>query len=196
METVFSAVVLAAGNSTRMGIPKLGLKYSGNTTFLENIIEENIRCGCNEIVVVLNEGNEKYIKENNFRIPKAVKIAINRNPELDRFHSVKTGLHNLEKNQPVFIVNVDNPFTDIEVIYALLNGIAGSDYACPTYSGKGGHPVLLSQKLVKNIVAETKNHFNFKEYLQNYSRKSVEVSNDKVLVNINTREDYLRWFGG
>lgn len=191
----FSVVILAAGNSSRMGLPKSILKYSESTTFLENIIVENIRCGCDEIVVVLNEENEKPIKENLIYIPEEVKIVINRNPELDRFHSVKTGLHNLEKNQPVFIVNVDNPFTDIDVIYALLNGIAGADYACPIYSGKGGHPVLLSQKLVKAIVAETKPQFNFKEYLKNHSRKSVEVSNEKVLVNINTMEDYLRWFG-
>ncbi len=194
MKLNFSVVVLAAGNSSRMGMPKFALKYSEESTFLEHIIEENMRCGCNELVVVVNEENGENIKNKQLDFHQNVKIAINKNPELDRFHSVKIGLQKLEKSQPVFIVNIDNPFTDIEVIYALLNGISDFDYASPTFLGKGGHPVLLSQKLVKKIITEERNQFNFKDYLKNYRRITVEVNNEKVLVNINTMEEYNKWF--
>ena len=194
MKSNFSVVILSAGNSSRMGVPKLGLKYSEKTTFLENILEKYLLYGCNEIVVVVNQQSEKYIKKNKVVFPENVKIVINKNLELDRFYSVKIGLQSLEKKQATFIVNVDNPFVDREIIYALLNEISNADFVYPSYLGKGGHPVLLSQKIVNDIVNENKNHFNFKDYLQKYSKKIVEVNNEMVLVNINTLEEYNRYF--
>ena len=45
----FSAIILAAGKSLRMGIPKLSLKYDENNIFIEHIISEYISFGCKEI---------------------------------------------------------------------------------------------------------------------------------------------------
>ncbi|MCK5839504.1 MAG: NTP transferase domain-containing protein, partial [Bacteroidales bacterium] len=50
-----SAVILAAGRSTRMGRPKFALRFAKNLTFLEKIITGYSSFGCRQIIVVLNE---------------------------------------------------------------------------------------------------------------------------------------------
>jgi len=190
LKMVFSVVVLAAGNSTRMGVPKFSLKFNSKHTFVEHIAQEYHHIGCKEIIVVINESGNSYIKESAFDFPENVKFVINDYPEWDRFYSVKRGLQSLSKTQPVFIVNVDNPFVNPEVIYALLNEKDNADYVHPTYKGKGGHPVLLSQRIIRNIVNEKQNQLNFREYLNNYSKKKVQVKDENILVNINTQDEY------
>jgi molybdenum cofactor cytidylyltransferase len=190
----FSVVVLAAGNSIRMGVPKFSLRFNSKHSFLEHIAHEYHDLGCKEIIIVINESGNSLIKENVPDFPENVKIIVNKHPEWDRFYSVKTGLQSLSKNLPVFIVNVDNPFVNSEVAYALLNEKINADYVHPTYMGKGGHPVLLFQKIIMDIVNEKQNQLNFREYLNKYSKKTVEVDDENSLININTQEEYKHYF--
>ena len=81
-----------------------------------------------------------------------------------------------------------------EVIQALLNEKDNTDYVHPIYMGKGGHPVLLFQKIIRNIVNEKQNQLHFREYLNKYSKKTVEVDDENCLININTQEEYQRYF--
>ena len=50
-------------------------------------------------------------------------------------------------------------------------GLWEFDYAVPTYKGRGGHPVLLSKKVIRNIIAEKENGMNLKDYLVKYAQK-------------------------
>lgn len=190
----FSVVVLAAGNSTRMGVPKFSLEYSAKSTFLEHIIKIFDETGCKEIIVVVNNNGAKQIKENTYAFPENVKITINKHPEWDRFYSVKTGLQKLSQIQPTFIVNVDNPFVNIKVNQALLNSIDEADSVYPVFNNKGGHPVLLSEKIVKEIINNDATQLHFREYLKKYSKKKVEVDDENCLININTQEEYQHFF--
>ena len=67
------------------------------------------------------------------------------------------------------------------------------DYINPYYKNKGGHPILLSTKIIKSIITENKNDLNLKEYLKKYSQNKFNVNDKNVLVNINTINEYNKY---
>ncbi|MCD4695433.1 MAG: hypothetical protein K8S16_04250, partial [Bacteroidales bacterium] len=93
-----------------------------------------------------------------------------------------------------FIHNVDNPFVNHCVLQLLFDQLGKGDFAVPVYKGKGGHPVLLSEKIITAIIAEKEHDLNLRDFLKDYSRQEVEVDDETVLVNINTMEEYGNYF--
>jgi molybdopterin-guanine dinucleotide biosynthesis protein A len=57
-----SVLILAAGQSIRMGRPKFMLMYNEKYTFLEKMCLDYSKCGFSEIKVVLNPQGEELIK--------------------------------------------------------------------------------------------------------------------------------------
>lgn len=193
-EKEFSAIILAAGKSERIGFPKLSLNYNKNRVFCEHIVEEYYDFGCKEIVFVVNEIGFKYLDNNKIIFPENVTIAINKYPDWHRFYSLKVGVKGLMKERTTFVHNVDNPFVNVKVLNKLLVNSTVADYLTPEYKGKGGHPILISETIVKNVKRHREDQLHFKEFLNQYSMARIPVDDEKVLVNINTSEDYKRYF--
>jgi molybdenum cofactor cytidylyltransferase len=193
---IFSVVVLAAGVSTRMGKPKFLLKFDRDSYFLENIIKGYRSFGTREVIVVVNDTGSSYLNEHEIYKESEIKIVVNHHPEWDRFFSLKTGLKSLKnKKQQVFVHNVDNPFVNLTVLEAMAEKSTESDFISPAFHGKGGHPILISEKVVNEVVTEKHDALNLKEFLRRYSKYSVEVDDENILVNINTPEDYKNIIG-
>ena len=72
--------------------------------------------------------------------------------------------------------------------------IESADYISPKFEGKGGHPILLSEKIINDLKIIEKDQMHFKEFLNNYLKHKVKVYNEKILVNINTEEEYEKYF--
>lgn len=190
----FSAIILAAGNSSRMGFPKLTLKYSESQTFIEHIADEYDKFGCAEIILVVNADNYQFLKENKLQFSEKVKIVVNEHPEWHRFYSLKTGANALSIKRKVFVHHVDNPFVNYNVLYGLLNNTANADYIYPEFSGRGGHPILLLEKVINDITDRQENQIHLKEFLNHYPKKKVKVLDESILININTVIDYKKYF--
>jgi molybdenum cofactor cytidylyltransferase len=190
----FSVVILAAGNSIRMGKPKFLLNYSKKITFLEKIILEFKNFESPEIVIVVNESNaiahNKYFSD----FGENVHIVINSKQESDRFYSLKLGLEKCNSQHLVFVVNVDNPFVNAQLINELLKNIKDFDFVIPTFQGKGGHPILIQSNITQAIISTASNNLNLKNYLSQFRKNTVETTDDKILMNINTKEDYAKYF--
>ncbi len=190
----FSVVILAAGKSERIGFPKLSLKFDECFTFLECIVNEYIKSKCAEIAIVVNEKGKSYLVNNKITFPACVKVVMNEHPEWHRFYSLKLGVKSLIENLPVFIHNVDNPFVNQEILNELLLNEEKADYIIPEYKGRGGHPVLISDNIVNDIDTIKENKLHLKEFLNQYTKLKIPVKDDKVLVNINTLDEYKRHF--
>jgi molybdenum cofactor cytidylyltransferase len=188
----YSALILAAGKSERMGVSKLFLKHRNGITFIEHLVNEYQKFGCNQIVVVVNPNNDAEIRSNYSQLLNHVEIAINPNPELGRFRSVKIGLNALKKSSYVFIHNIDNPCCEALIINVLQDNIIGFDYVVPTFKGKGGHPILFSPSVYKGIELEKDDRI-LSEYLSRFNGKRVEVNRENILMNINTPDEYDRF---
>jgi CTP:molybdopterin cytidylyltransferase MocA len=194
IEKDFSVIVLAAGKSERVGFPKLLLKYDEYNTFLEHITKEYNEIGAKEIIVVVNAVSKESIKKHKINFPEIVKLAINEHPDWHRFYSLKLGANQVKKNHFVFVHNVDNPFVNQKVLDALLNNSDKADYISPEYNRKGGHPFLISYKIINDLKASDSDEMHLKEFLNQYSGLKVPVNDKNILVNINTLGEYRTYF--
>lgn len=189
----FSAIVLAAGKSKRMGMPKLWIKHKNGLTFWEHLIKKFEAFGCREIITVINSDAQELMNNVNVENYRNHKFAINEYPDWERFYSLKVGIKKLKEVIPVFIHNIDNPFVEIGVLESLANQIYEADYISPSYRGKGGHPNLISTKIVKEILNEPEDQIHLKEFLSKFQRKKIEIRDKRILLNINTEEKYEEW---
>ena len=186
-------VILAAGRSARMKEFKAFLKCNDNSTFIGKIISTYSEWGCSEIVLVTNE--EMLHQTGQMRkIPPGVKIIVNDHLEFERFYSVKLGLGAIRSSSWCFIQNVDNPFIDSQILDILYDHRSTENYIAPVYNNKGGHPVLLNWKNMNLICKWNINSANFKEVLNTMECFKVQMPDDRVLININSPEEYKRFF--
>lgn len=190
----FSAIILAAGKSSRMGVSKSFLKYNEQETFIEHIINEYLNFGCKQVVIITNVIDAKWFIVNAHNFSGNIKILINHHPEWHRFYSLKMATEKIINEEYVFVHNVDNPFVNIDVLIELMINRNQADYISPEFNGKGGHPILLSRRIIKDVRATEEDQIHFKEFLNKYPKKKVPVDDKKVLVNINTLEEYRKYF--
>ncbi len=186
----YSALILAAGQSSRMQQSKLQLAYDAQYSFVEQLINTYLAYGSREIVVVASKQDESYLLSKERRFAGHFHLVINPSPEKGRFSSVRLGMQQLQSVSGVFLQNIDNPFTHVSLLASLGQNTSEADYVSPTYKGKGGHPALLSEKIVGDIRGLSSDAYHLREFLQQYSRFRLDTENERILSNINTPEAY------
>lgn len=189
------AVILAAGFSSRMKQQKPFLKFDENKFFINKIIDNFMEFGCDKIIVTFNEGVSQWNEFiNQFDNNSSIQFVPNKHPEYERFYSIKTGLEYIGNPDYCFIQNVDNPFIDYDILKTIYLSRTDSGYTVPIYDAKGGHPVLLGKYVIQQIKDENNIDKNLKEYLNRFERINAEVNSDKIHININTQEEYDKFF--
>ncbi|MDP2237237.1 MAG: nucleotidyltransferase family protein [Bacteroidales bacterium] len=188
------ALLLAAGESVRMGQHKALLIFDERNTFLEQCLEVFDAFGCENIIIVMNESLRVKTSELQLKMPVNSILCVNSKPSDGRFSSILTGLQPLKCNKPLFIHNVDSPFVSVNVLEQLSSSLKESDYAVPVYEDMGGHPLLVSARLARILKNEKNITINLKTFLKEFQKQTVSVTDRKVLANINDKKNYLRWF--
>lgn len=186
------AVILAAGKGSRMGQPKWQLKMPNGDYFYISLIEKFKEYGC-ETVLVVNEDDYSLIKPS--IDSHDIDIAINNRLDLGRLYSLQCGLKKLKSVQLCFVHNIDNPFVSNDLLAKLENGLAGYDYTLPEFENRGGHPLLIGSKLIEKILKFNEPYPDFREVLAIYTGLRIPYHNSKILLNINTPEDYKTFIG-
>ncbi|GAB4324989.1 MAG: nucleotidyltransferase family protein [Bacteroidales bacterium] len=185
-----SVVVLAAGSSRRMGHPKYAMHFSEEQTFLSHILEVYYRAGINRQIVVTGAGFDPVPA----RLPgREISVLENLNLRRGRSWSIRLGLEQTEG--AVFIQNIDNPFVNPGLVMQMMTFLADYDYVVPAYQGQGGHPVLLSEKAVAFLKDQLSSRKPLNILLRELNRGVLKVEDPYVTANINTRSDYLSYFG-
>jgi len=192
-KTIFSAVILSSGSSSRMQTHKSELLFDSEQNFFQKITGEYLKFGCKEITVVMNTENYNSLKTK-IKIPEKIKIVINKFPEKGRFYSLKTGISELQKTDFCFIQNIDNPFTDNTVLELLASNSDKADYMIPSYKNNGGHPILISEEIINAIKETSEESVNMKDFLNRFKKHYVKHKDEKILANINTLSDYHFYF--
>lgn len=188
-----AVLILAGGRSERMDAPKPWLEFRNGLSFLEHLINVYLHAGVEEIVVVLN--SDFYDEARYPRIEFVTRNAVivkNDHQDLGRMHSIKIGLQNVKADQ-VFIQNVDSPFISAESIKEIARHGFDEGTVIPTANGRKGHPVLLGADVLKWLRNQDVNEITLKQALNNFEQKLVETSDENILINVNTQEDYKRF---
>jgi molybdenum cofactor cytidylyltransferase len=152
MQRDCSVLILAAGFSSRMGKPKWLLELINGMTFLENLLIQFSSFGCRELAIVMNEKGIELLHQTNFKEKYPLKISLNKYPEKERFYSIQCGLKQIESDY-VFIQNADHPFADLDLLKLLYKYRNEADYVKPVFENRGGHPILISRKVVDEIIS-------------------------------------------
>ncbi|HQQ94269.1 MAG TPA: NTP transferase domain-containing protein [Bacteroidia bacterium] len=184
-----AAIILAAGHSERMGRCKFLLKTPAGKTFIEEIWTGFYKFGLQRVVVVTQSQYLKDLEELCADSKYKPLFIENRFPEKERFYSLRLGIRALGEADHAFVHNADNPGIQPAVLEALYQNRGRADYLVPTYQNKGGHPVLLGKKVLKEILFLPEN-LRIDEALKHFTRFSLACDDPNLSTNINTAEAY------
>lgn len=192
----FSAIFLMAGNSTRFGKTKAFLNFNSSQSFLQKLVNEYIAAGITEILLIINDriAHETKVQIEKIGVTKEVAILINTHPDQGKLSSVLLGLKAIQPGNSIFLQNPDNPFTTKSLLEQMMNANRKGKYIVPVYDGNNGHPVLLSFEMASLLFNEKDMNANMQLLLPKSSRIAVETDDKQILANINTSDEYAKYF--
>lgn len=185
-----SAILLAAGESKRMGELKLLLPF-GTSTIIEKSIDALLSSRVNEVIVVTGCKAEEVIK----RIAgKPIRIVVNPHYLQGMSTSITAGLNLIDrKAKAIMIALADQPVIDSKVIDKLLEQFRRHDkgIAIPVYQGKRGHPVVFSVKYKKELL-KLEGDVGGKEIIDQHQDDVLEVPVESrgISIDIDNLNDY------
>jgi molybdenum cofactor cytidylyltransferase len=185
------ALVLAAGESKRMKVPKMLLPF-GRETMIEKVIGNIAGSKVDRTLLVLGSYKEE-IQSVADKYP--VLTCYNINYKDGMFSSVKCGFGNLtEKVKAVMIFPGDQPFIEAGIINRVIDAYkkSGKGIVIPVYKKKRGHPLLIDCKY-RNMVINANPDEGLRWLAYEYPEDVFEVRTNSpdILRDFNTKEDYL-----
>jgi len=197
----FAGVILAAGESARMGREKALLPWppaapgqaASHETFLSAAIRSLLQAA--DLVVVVVGKNEPVLAPAIYA--QGASLVVNPDAGRGQFSSLQIGLRAvLNYGRDAAIVTlVDRPPISSEAMRLLRAAFEAADEnvwaVVPEFSGKHGHPFLLGREMMEAFlrVPVTSTARDVEHQNQNHIRY-VPVNEAFVAVNINTPEDY------
>jgi molybdenum cofactor cytidylyltransferase len=191
---VASAILLAAGESTRMGRPKVLLPWAG-TTLLAYQARELHAAGIEDVLIVLgHEARVGTAEIARFRLPQETRIVVNEAYREGRASSLRAGARVLsDAADPIVILGVDQP-RPAAVTRALLEAHArgGGSITLPAFEGHRGHPVVLADALLPELREATDEAQGLRGVIAAHEAEVREVAFEtaQVLLDLNTPEEY------
>ncbi len=173
-----AAIVLAAGEARRMGLPKLGLRLGGKS-LLRRAVEAALGSQVDEVVVVLGCGAAELAQD----LPQDARLRLvhNPSPAAGQSTSLKAGLAAISPmvGAAVFLLG-DQPLVASEAVDALLDAFRsrGAQLALPLYRGVPGHPVLFARSLFPELL-RVQGDQGGREVLARHRAEAVTVALDR-----------------
>ncbi|WP_034229122.1 nucleotidyltransferase family protein [Aquimarina pacifica] len=182
-------VLLAAGNSSRMGSPKQLLRF-GNTTLLGVTIENALASKASTIACVLG-ANADIIKKS--ILSYDIEIVINSQYSNGLGSSIATGVTHLLPHtlDAVVVLLADQPFITSDYIDMLITSVAkDTQYVIASdYNGKKGVPAIFPEKYFDKLLKLNKDT-GAKKILNSKEIKVKTVATKPNLLDIDTLKDY------
>ncbi len=190
---MIGAVVLAAGRSTRMGLPKLLLPW-GRSTVIGHGVASLALAGITDIVVVTGP-HRRAIDDALAGLPARTA----HNPcyrDNQMLTTVRVGLSALAPGvQAAVIALGDQPMVPVPAIRAVAAAALRPDVdvALPCFAGRRGHPLAVSRRVWSALIAAPPSA-SMREVMRSHHARTatVEVPWEAVLWDLDTPADYAR----
>jgi len=184
-------LILAAGESKRMKVPKMLLPIEGKA-MIERVIENVTASGIKKIIVVLGSAKDQIlgiIKH----LP--VEFCYNEKYRNGMLSSVRCGFRNLpEEYKAVIVFQGDQPMIEPWVVTRLISAYRQTKkkIVIPVYKKKRGHPLLIDRKYSDEIY-KLDDRLGLRSLATKFQRDVLEVvvNTPDILKDIDTKEDYL-----
>lgn len=178
-----AAILLAAGESRRMGSPKALLPW-GEQSLLQWEIDQLIASQVDEIIVVLGAGSEAIRRSLGAGADYCV---FNQRWAQGRSTSLVKGAGALLRGgrdlpEAVVIQNVDQP-TRCDIIDRLIEELRAADTKAvqPQRDGHGGHPVVISGQILPLLLEADESTFGLRGVLQQHPPQRIEMEGEPVV---------------
>ncbi len=188
---VVEAILLSAGESSRMGTPKALLDWFGQPLVLAQA-EALFEGGANRVIVVTGAHHDEISDT----ITDNPNITVVANPDWSqgKTTSIKTGLRELSSNcQTLLVLAVDQPRPAWAINQALQSHLNSKcPVTSPRYSGHGGHPLLFDAGLRPELSSISEEHEGLRDVMKRYDQamNRVYFDNPVVRFDLNTPDDY------
>ncbi|MCI0890154.1 MAG: nucleotidyltransferase family protein [Chloroflexi bacterium] len=186
---MIAAILLAAGESTRMGEPKALLPWGG-TSLIEYQVRQLSEAGVDEIVVVLGHAADGI----RAKVPDIARVVVNLQYREGRATSLRAGAGSLPDNVgPIVVLNVDQP-RPAELLRSLLaaHEAGASPITRPAFEERHGHPPVLDGALLDELRAVEEALFGLRGVMTAHANDVIDIDleDERVLVSFNTPEEY------
>jgi molybdenum cofactor cytidylyltransferase len=191
---MISAIILAAGQSRRMGAQKLLLPVSGRP-MITRITDEVLKSSVDRTVVVI--GTDPRIAH--ALAGRPLTLVMNPDPASEMLASIRLGLRAIPAPcSAIILVLGDQPGLSATTIDALIAASqpASPGIIVPTCAGRRGHPLLFSARYRDQILTEF-DATGLRGLLHAHPDDIMELPLDEpaILEDIDLPEDYQRLAG-
>jgi molybdenum cofactor cytidylyltransferase len=196
MEINFSALLLAAGFSSRMGQPKLLLPW-GTTTVIGQILSTLAEAGMQEVIVVTGAVRQR-IEQQVVKLAGILPVRAIYNPGFEdggMLSSIQTGLAALGTQTSAALIALgDQPQIRKETIQSICTAFIQnqSPLVIPSYQHRRGHPWLVAPSLWPEMLALSSST-TARQFLNTHAGLVEFVAADEsILKDLDTPEEYTR----
>lgn len=194
---MISGIILAAGESKRMGEQnKLMLPFRGKT-MVENIVDVVLGSDVDEAIVVLGHEAERV---KTVLSDRPLQFVTNHYYQQGMTSSIQCGVKVADsQSQGLMICLSDMPLIQVDDLNYLLEYFQQSvrlnpdAIVLPVFQGQRGHPVIFSSSYKPEILAHQAPN-GCKRIIQQHSPQvlAVEMGADRLLKDIDTENDYQK----
>lgn len=192
-----AGVVLAAGESRRMGQLKALLPF-GSRTVIEQVLQPLLSADLSEVAVVLGHRADDIAA---VLEPLPVRLLYNADYRLGMTSSVQVALRSLDPVPDAYLLAlVDQPQIGLPVVRQLLEAHARTrkGLIIPVWRGKRGHPLLLAATYRPAVLALTAEQgLNVVTRGHPHDTLELPIGSDDILRDMDYHEEYVaelqRW---
>ena len=189
---MISAILLAAGQSKRMGGDNKLIKKYNKKYLINYIVGTLIKSKVDKIIIVLGFQSPKVRKITAKN--EKFKFIYNKNYKSGISSSIKVGLKRVsKKNIGFLIVQADMPLISKNIINSICYVVKKNrkEIIAPTYKGKMGNPIGFKYSMVKILNKVKKDTGAKKIILRNKKRLGfIKVNSKSIFKDFNTKRDF------
>lgn len=190
---MISAIILAAGQSRRMGQPKMLLPW-GKLTVIEHVITTFLNTGIEDVVVITG-GAHELVEEATAAYPVR-RIYNNDYANGEMLSSLQCGLNEMADQAQAALVGLgDQPQVQERTIQCVCEAYreSQSDLVVPSFQMRRGHPWLVARPLWDELL-QMKPPESPRDFLSRHAGEIhyVEANTPSILADLDTPDDYKK----
>jgi molybdenum cofactor cytidylyltransferase len=189
---MITAIILAAGQSTRMGEPKMLMPW-GKSTVLQTVVSTFQSAGVDEVLVVTGAMREQV----ETLVGRSVQTVFNAGyVEGQMLSSIQAGLTEKQREARAVLIGLgDQPQVQTRIVQRILQIYqrTGASIVVPSFEKHRGHPWLVGREHWDEILGMRAPE-TMRDFLNRHASqiKYLEVDTASILADMDTPDDYLK----
>jgi molybdenum cofactor cytidylyltransferase len=184
-------IILAAGESRRLGEPKQLLTWKGQS-FVRHVVISALKANLKPVIVVVGAYGEEVEKE---IADLPARIVRNPNWKTGLSSSIKAGISALPENSGgAIFLQADQPQVPVPLLKHLVEAHSTTlkPIIAPMIDGRRGNPVLFDRDTFQYF-SDLEGDTGGRALFNQFPVQSINWNDPRVLVDIDTAEDYQRF---